>query len=692
MNKLLSAMIALVFLSIISLVIGWNGDSARAAPGGMPGPPIDSDDIGGKVHVQHGSAAGVWVIAETDDLDTGYRKIVVTDDSGNFVIPDLPDATYHVWVRGYGLVDSTPVNASPGQKLQLQADLAETDQEAAEIYPGNYWYSLLELPSSLEVSTVGYPNQASWESQIKLGCELCHQVGDEHTRDLTTPLQWDGAWMLAGTMNGTANGLGRDLAKMVFSDWGAGIEDGNVPPEPPRPQGMERNVVITEWDWGDGFTYAHDEISTDKRAPSTPMYQNGKVWGVDLGEDRILEVDPMANTAATYNVPTRGGFSTPWCLQPGFCTWNLYINPANPHNPMLDDNGRLWITTQIRSEAAADRPDFCLEKDSTFIFAGHRQVGYFDTNTEEFSLINTCFGTHHLQFDNDGILWLSGDSAYIGWVDPAVIDSAASPCGVESCPSEVDAQDWSRVNIDETGTGDCDTGIFGFHYGIIPNATDGSVWTGVLAAFPGNIQRFDPSTGCHEVYEPPAPGFGPRGIDVDTDGNVWTCLGGSSHVAKFDRSLCVATGQTADGHVWGDGTQCQGPGEGWQLWEIPGPNFQECEGYGGDQGGCKSDFHYYAWVDQFNTFGLGENVVFCNGTGSDSLIAFNPETEEFTRIRVPYPLNFYQRGLDGRIDDASAGWKGRGLWVDNGGDPIEHAETEMGQICHVQLRPDPLAH
>ena len=133
MNKLLSTMIALVFLFIISLIICWNGYSAKAAAGGNPGPPIDSDDIGGKVHVQHGSAAGVWVIAETDDLPTGYRKIVVTDDSGNFVIPDLPDATYHVWVRGYGLEDSTPVDASPGQKLQLNADLASSPQEAAEI-------------------------------------------------------------------------------------------------------------------------------------------------------------------------------------------------------------------------------------------------------------------------------------------------------------------------------------------------------------------------------------------------------------------------------------------------------------------------------------------------------------------------------------------------------------------------------
>jgi hypothetical protein len=104
-----------------------------------------------------------------------------------------------------------------------------------------------------------------------------------------------------------------------------------------------------------------------------------------------------------------------------------------------------------------------------------------------------------------------------------------------------------------------------------------------------------------------------------------------------------------------------------------------------------ADFHYYNWVDQFDTLGLGENTVICNGTGSDSLLAFNPDTEQFTIIRFPYPLGFFQRGLDGRIDDPDAGWKGRGLWVDYGNDPIKHVETGMGQICQVQLRPDPLA-
>ena len=101
--------------------------------------------------------------------------------------------------------------------------------------------------------------------------------------------------------------------------------------------------------------------------------------------------------------------------------------------------------------------------------------------------------------------------------------------------------------------------------------------------------------------------------------------------------------------------------------------------------------HYYLWVDQFNTLGLGKDIVIINGTGSDSLIAFNPTTEEFTVIRIPYPLNTYTRGLDGRIDDPELGWKGRGVWFTNGLDPIIHSEIPQSYVGKVQLRPSPLA-
>ena len=99
--------------------------------------------------------AGVWVIAETDDRGTGFVKIVVSDEDGRFVLPQLPEATYDVWVRGYGLADSEPVAAAPGDDLVLAAAYPKTPQEEARVYPASYWYSLMEVPHASEFPGTG---------------------------------------------------------------------------------------------------------------------------------------------------------------------------------------------------------------------------------------------------------------------------------------------------------------------------------------------------------------------------------------------------------------------------------------------------------------------------------------------------------------------------------------------------------
>src|SRR5689334_2876196 len=93
---------------------------------------IDSDDIGGVVTSSKGPEAGVWVIAETRDLPTRFAKIVVTDDRGRYLLPDLPKANYDIWVRGYGLVDSRHVKGSPGKALDLTAVVAPDPHAAAQ--------------------------------------------------------------------------------------------------------------------------------------------------------------------------------------------------------------------------------------------------------------------------------------------------------------------------------------------------------------------------------------------------------------------------------------------------------------------------------------------------------------------------------------------------------------------------------
>src|SRR6187549_1588813 len=92
----------------------------RGAQAPRPSIAVDADDIGGVVTGARGPETGVWVIAETRSLPTRFIRIVVTDDQGRFVVPDLPKAEYDVWVRGYGLVDSAKVKASPGQTVNLK--------------------------------------------------------------------------------------------------------------------------------------------------------------------------------------------------------------------------------------------------------------------------------------------------------------------------------------------------------------------------------------------------------------------------------------------------------------------------------------------------------------------------------------------------------------------------------------------
>jgi hypothetical protein len=332
-------------------------------------------------------------------------------------------------------------------------------------------------------------------------------------------------------------------------------------------------------------------------------------------------------------------------------------------------------------------------------------LSYYDTGTKDFKLIDTCYFTHHLQFadDADDTLWLSGSTEGIGWLNTQLYDETGDEQVSQGwCPTVLDTngdgkitKPWNEPNDPIDPTKDTRIGSlnkFKRGYGIIPHP-DGSVWITRRFDVPGQLIRLErgdnpPETCRSEVYEPVYDpdsdpnlwGYGPRGIDVDRDGLIWTALGGSGHLASFDRTKCrVLNGPTATGQ------HCS---EGWTLYPTPGPKFK------GVEGSANADYHYYNWVDQFNTLGLGENVPIATGSTSDALLALLPETEEWIVMRVPYPLGFYSRGLDGRIDDPDAGWKGRGVWSSfNTGSPshLEGGKGMTSELVRFQIRPDPLA-
>jgi carboxypeptidase family protein len=138
------AAIGIAALSGAALTASVNSTRAQDA---AVTPAIDNDDIGGVVRAPNGQPeAGVWVIAETTDLPTKFARMVVTDDQGRYVIPDLPVANYQVWVRGYGLVDSPKLRAKPGQQLNMASVPAPNEAAAGHYYPAIYWYSMMKIP------------------------------------------------------------------------------------------------------------------------------------------------------------------------------------------------------------------------------------------------------------------------------------------------------------------------------------------------------------------------------------------------------------------------------------------------------------------------------------------------------------------------------------------------------------------
>ena len=691
---------------------------------------IDDNDIGGVVRSQSGPEAGVWVIAETNAFDTGFRKIVVTDSAGRYVLPDLPDASYQIWVRGYGLTDSARATASPGSLLDLQAMEAATPQEAAQVYPANYWYSLVEVPSASEFPGTGengngisptMRNQATWIDGLKQGCQLCHQLGNQATRELLNPGDFDSteaAWahrvrvgQRGAMMNGGLRRFGENRAVAMYADWTDRIMAGEVPSAPPRPQGLERNVVLSQWEWGGETGYIHDEIATDKRNPR--VNAGGPVYGVEFANDRLVWVDPITNQARDIPIPVRD--------IPGTGDFNSYIaqempesspywgddliwnNPGNPHNPMMDGQGRIWMTHQIRGPG---NPTWCQEG-STNRFAQYypltraaRHVAYYDPSTEAVELIDTCFNTHHLQFgfEDSERLYLSSVGPVIGWLDVEVYENTKDAQKAQGwCPIIVDTNGDGRIT-EWVGRGDeldptKDKELGAGWYGIVPDPTADNVVWAASGGVPGQIVRLSigknpPDTCIAEYYQPPfnnpdatIQGYSPRGIDITTDGIIWTALSGSGHLASFDRSQCtVLNGPSATGQ------HCP---QGWTLHATPGPQMKGVTDHG------SADFHYYNWVDQHNTLGLGRNIPIATGSTSDSLLAFLPDQEEFVVLRVPYPMGFYSRGMDGRIDDPDTGWKGRAVWADYGTNAVWHTEGgkgTQGNLVKFQIRPDTLAH
>ena len=675
---------------------------------------IDADDIGGVVTGPHGPEAGVWVIAETRDLPTRFAKMVVTDDQGRYVVPDLPAAKYQLWVRGYGLVDSPKVDAAPGRHVNLTAVPAPNEAAAAQYYPAIYWFAMLKIPDKDQFGGKSdipeKMTQVDWLTTIKnQSCVGCHQLGQLATRTIPAALgqfkSGEEAWIRRVQAGQAAPLMVNQLAGKLggvpfkyFGEWTDRIAEGELPfAKPPRPQGVERNIVVTTWDWSDGKKYLHDLISSDKRNPTVNAYS--LLYGSpEYATDHLPVLDPKTANV-TYITPSIGA-DVPEALGPGHSAvekpvaasayWGMekiWDTKFNNHNDMFDAQGRVWMTG---SNHAPGTPAFCRKGSDNPnakafpIDINQRQLAVFDPKVQKFTFIDTCFGTHHLQFgfDKDNTLWTSGGGPVAGWLNTKVFDKTGDA---------EKAQGWAPFVLDTNSNGKLDEytepdqptdpnkdkRVAGGPYAVMPNPMDGSIWYTVFSGRSG-LLRFDPKTKLSEIYYIPLPGFGARGGDIDSKGVLWVSLA-SGHIGSFDRAKCKGplNGPAATGD------HCP---EGWSFYKYPGPGFQGI-------GDNSAEASYYTWVDQHNAVGLGSDVPISTANESEGFAAL--VDGKMVLLRVPYPLGFYAKGLDARIDDPQAGWKGRGLWSSEGDRTpwLKEGGKGMSPIAvHIQVRPDPLAH
>ena len=443
-------------------------------------------------------------------------------------------------MRGYGLVDSTKVAGRPGQTLNLVANAAPSPAAAAVVYPAAYWYSMMKVPSAERgqlaagrrqpVSRVGQesvvhrlssdrPARDAHDTERVLEHEPPRRVGAAHS---VGPSRRADARVRDEPARRRAAEVSRPSGRSASRTASCRTR------QPQRPRGVERNIVATVRDWSTDKAYMHDLSGTDRRNPTVNAY--GKLYGApELSTDEFPILDPKTNTATAHHAPvqdpnTPTTNSTP-PTQPS-AYWGseaIWDSKANAHNPMLDEEGRVWYTAVVR--APDNAPDYCkAESDhpSAKLFPlprSGRQLSVYDPKTEKYTFIDTCYSTHHLQFAEDAndTLWTSGGGPVVGWLNSKMFvetgDAGAS-------------QGWTALVLDTNGNGKRDeyvepdqpadpakdTRVNSGFYAVMPNPADGSIW-GSTIGYPGAVVRVNPgsnppATALTEVYTPPMPGYG----------------------------------------------------------------------------------------------------------------------------------------------------------------------------------------
>ena len=414
-------------------------------------------------------------------------------------------------------------------------------------------------------------------------------------------------------------------------------------------------------------------------------------------------LDPVASADSEKQIPVRDTntpnvTTRPHGLSPSWGPNTIWNSQTITHNPMMDEKGRIWLTSQIRPPA---NPDWC-KAGSTQpsakafpINLSNRNIAMYDPAAKKFTLLSTCFPTHHLAFsrDHNRLFFSAGvvGPAVLGWLDVKKFEQTGD---------EVQSQGWTPFVLDTSGDGKRgeyvepdkpiepgkDKRIAVNEYAVAVSPTDGAVW-GTVIGYPGAIVRTvlgtNPiETALSEIYEPPLPGYGPRGGDIDANGVYWAALS-SGHVRQF-RPAQMQGAERSDRN---------GPALPRRLDPVStarpaNARRQRCRE-------CRGELLCLGRLVQ-HLRSRAQRAASSDMWGTSTSSIFRARRiGKFVNFTVPYPMGFFPKNVDGRIDDASTGWKGNGLWTTYGTRAMFHLEggtANRPRAVRLQLRPDPLAH
>jgi hypothetical protein len=314
----------------------------------------------------------------------------------------------------------------------------------------------------------------------------------------------------------------------------------------------------------------------------------------------------------------------------------------------------------------------------------------YDPKTKQTHPIDTCYSWGHANFDKNDVLWSSFGPGVEGWFDTRIWDKTHD---------EQKAQGWTVFVLDTNGNGKRDAYVEADQP--LDPAKDKRM-NGRSMACPrrrtarsgepskrawrnhASRSRIEPArNGALRVLRSAVQQL--EGARPALRRAGWTSTA-RAWSGRFSRAVNSPVSTAPSARVAertdGNGQHCP---EGWASTRCRVRTERRVDS-------ASADSLYYDFVDQFNMLGVGKDVPIATGNESEGLLAL--VDGKFLTFRVPYPMGFFAKGMDGRIDDPNAGWKGKAIYTSYSTRAPFHMEGGRGttsKLVKFQVRPTPLA-